>query len=99
MKKPRKCCDIGTFKCDVPMAIKGRVRCVDYCLAHIIAALNAANIETVASCCGHSKQTPGIILEDGRAIFIVNKPKNNRSWVKLWNVLDEALKKYNEVNS
>ena len=70
MKKPSKCCEIGTFKCDVPMPIKHRVRCVDYCIADLIAALNAANITTVASCCGHSKLDGSIILEDGRELVI-----------------------------
>ena len=39
---------------------------IDICVADIVAALNAANIVTVASCCGHGKQDADIRLEDGR---------------------------------
>lgn len=54
------------------MPICGRVRGIDYCIADIVAALNAANIQTVASCCGHGKHTAIISLEDGREITISN---------------------------
>jgi hypothetical protein len=51
------------------MPIRGRRQDIDFCIADIIAALNAANIPTVASCCGHGDV--GIInLEDGREISI-----------------------------
>jgi hypothetical protein len=75
MKKPDKCCGFGTFDCTVPMAINGRVRGIDYCIADIVAALNAANIPTVASCCGHGqghavKVPARIDLEDGRSLQI-----------------------------
>jgi len=53
------------------MPINGRIRDIDYCIAHIVAGLNASNIKTIASCCGHGKQ-PGIItFEDGIEITIV----------------------------
>jgi hypothetical protein len=51
------------------MPIKGRVRSIDYCIADIVAALNAANIKTVASCCGHGLAGT-IALEDGRELTI-----------------------------
>ena len=72
MNKPEKCCDFGEFKCDVPMPIAGRVRHVDYCIADIVAALNAANIRTVASCCGHGKIKGVVSLEDGRELDVLN---------------------------
>ena len=53
--RPRKCCAPGTYECQIPMPIIRRVRYIDYCIADIVAALNAANIETVASCCGHGE--------------------------------------------
>ena len=68
--KPKKCCDIGSYSCQIPMSIAGRVRWIDYCIADIVAALNAAGIETVASCCGHG-QIPGEVnLMDGREITV-----------------------------
>jgi len=70
LPKPKKCCDMGTYECQVPMAIKGRIRGIDYCIADIVAALNAATITTEASCCGHSKMDGIISLEDGRTIKI-----------------------------
>lgn len=72
MKRPTKCCDVGTYECTVPMPIAGRRRDVDFCIADIIAALNAANITTVASCCGHSKMDGIINLEDGRELIVKN---------------------------
>lgn len=70
MKKPDKCCKLGAYDCQVPMPIKGRRQDIDICIADIVAALNAANITTIASCCGHSDV--GIIsLEDGRELSVV----------------------------
>lgn len=54
----------------VPMPINGRVKFIDSCIAHIVAALNAANIHTVASCCGHGHQPGSIILDDGKELII-----------------------------
>jgi len=72
-----KCCDVGTYEHQVPMAIKGRRVDVDYCIADLVAALNAANIVTVASCCGHGGQCPAnIVLEDGRILRIENVKKS-----------------------
>lgn len=60
-------CKHGTT---VPMPINGRVRDIDHCIAYMVAALNAANITTIASCCGHGHRPGTIILEDGRWLFI-----------------------------
>jgi hypothetical protein len=73
MNKPDKCCEIGTYECQVPMPIKGRRQDIDFCIADIVAALNAANIMTVASCCGHGKMPANIVLEDGRELSIILK--------------------------
>ena len=73
MKKPKKCCDFGEFYCQIPMPINGKSQFIDFCIADIISALNAANIKTIASCCGHNKINGSIILEDGREIIIKYK--------------------------
>lgn len=70
MEKPSKCCDFGEFTCDVPSHAKGRVIYIDFCIADIVNALNAANIKTEASCCGHGKIPGSIILSDGRVLTI-----------------------------
>ena len=67
-----ECCEIGSYEHQVLMSIKGRRRDIDYCIADIVAALNAANIITAASCCGHGKMDAIISLEDGREIRIKN---------------------------
>jgi len=67
---PKECCDFGEYRCQIPMPIRGRVEYIDYCIADIVAALNAANIETLASCCGHNKIDGNICLADGREITI-----------------------------
>lgn len=56
----------------LPMPIKRRVENIDLCIADIVAALNAANIITVASCCGHNKIEQGDIrLDDGRILKVI----------------------------
>ena len=72
MKKPEKCCNVGTYEHQVPQAIRGRRQDIDFCIADIVAALVAANIVTEASCCGHGQIDGNIILEDGREIIIKN---------------------------
>jgi tRNA(Phe) wybutosine-synthesizing methylase Tyw3 len=59
------------------MPIRGRRADVDYCIADLVAALNAANIVTVASCCGHGGICPArVSLEDGRELYIANARKD-----------------------
>ncbi len=70
LPKPNKCCSMGSYNCQVPMSINGRTQGIDYCIADIVAALNAANIITVASCCGHSRLRAIISLEDGRDVYV-----------------------------
>ena len=70
IEKPKECCKVGTYSCQVPMPLNGRLQSVDICIADIVAALNAANIMTVASCCGHGKGNAIISLDDGREIEI-----------------------------
>ena len=78
MATDRRCCDelggIKTFQNQVSMPLNGRVQCIDYCIHHIVAALNAGNIRTVGSCCGHGTMDGNIILEDGRTLIIRPTP-------------------------
>lgn len=68
--KPKQCTPVGEYRCQVPMPLNGRVQGIDICIADIVAALNAANIPTVASCCGHGSGPAVISLADGREICI-----------------------------
>ena len=64
---------MGSYKCQIPMPIKGRRQDIDFCIADIVAALNAFNITTVMSCCGHGDESIAVInLEDGRELSIKN---------------------------
>lgn len=75
MDRPTECVPCGTYQHTVPMACNGRVAHVDFCLADIVAALNAGNLPTVASCCGHpSSKTPAcarVDLADGRCLLVL----------------------------
>ena len=71
-KKKLDCCELGTYECQIPMPINGRLRYIDYCIADIVGSLNSNNIVTEASCCGHGKMDGSIILQDGREIIIKN---------------------------
>lgn len=59
-----------TYANQALLPIKGRVIGIDWCIHHIVAALNAAGIETVASCCGHGTQPGRIDLADGRVLVL-----------------------------
>ncbi len=83
MKKPKKCCPCGTYSHTIPMPIRGRLQGVDFCVADIVAALNAANVETLASCCGHGYMPGSIILENGREIIIVKNAEERNKIFKL----------------
>lgn len=77
MKKSDQCCEVGTYEHQVLMPINGKVQCIDFCLSHIVAALNAANVTTVNSCCGHGKTKPSIILEDDRYLVVMSREEFN----------------------
>lgn len=59
-----------TYANQACLPINGRVICVDWCIHHIVAALNAAGVETTMSCCGHGKVDGQIRLKDGRELII-----------------------------
>ena len=67
------CCEMGSYEHQVPMPLRGRRQDIDWCIADLVAALNAANILTVASCCGHGDDAlANILLDDGRVLWIDN---------------------------
>lgn len=70
MNKPKKCCQPGEFICQIPMPINGKVQCIDFCISHIVSALNAGDVRTIASCCGHGKYNGSIILENNTELII-----------------------------
>ena len=73
-----------TYANQVCMPLNGKVQCIDPCIHRIVAALNAGNVRTVASCCGHGKMNGNIILEDGRVLVILPEtPENMKEWEKL----------------
>jgi hypothetical protein len=76
MDKPEKCCGFGEYLCQIPMPVMGRRVDIDFCIADIVAALNAANIRTVASCCGHGIMEGIVSLEDGRQLEIKKEASN-----------------------
>lgn len=73
--KCERCDECGgekTYANQVMMPLNGKVRCIDWCIHHIVAALNAGGVHTVSCCCGHGSD--GFIeLEDGRKL-IIQKP-------------------------
>lgn len=88
LKVPEKCCPVGCYHCTIPMPIRGRMQGIDFCIANIVAALNAANIETLASCCGHGVMPGSVILEDGREVIIV---KNAEERNKVFNIIKSPI--------
>lgn len=87
--KPERCCNFGEYKCQVPMPLLGRRQEIDFCIADIVTALNAANIRTIASCCGHGQVKASVMLEDGRELFfeipdrqIQHETQEADEWIK-----------------
>lgn len=70
LKIPKQCCTFGEYECQVPMPLNGRSHGIDICIADIVSALNASNIQTIASCCGHGSRDGIISLSDGRELTI-----------------------------
>lgn len=93
--KPKKCCEVGTFKHQISMPINGRRQGIDLCISDIVAALNAANIKTIASCCGHSKLNGLISLEDGRNLIITERLDKELIATKKTSVLGMNLSAFN----
>lgn len=72
-KKCTHCDEFGgnkTYANQICLPLNGKIVCVDWCIHHIIAALNVGGVKTVACCCGHGKQDGRIDLEDGRVLWI-----------------------------
>lgn len=67
-----QCGSIATYAGQACIPIGGRVVCIDWCIHHIVAALNAGGVETTVSCCGHGTQQGRIDLKDGRVLWITN---------------------------
>lgn len=64
---------VFTYANQALLPINGKVRCIDWCIHHIVAALNAGGVETLACCCGHGKQNGRIDLKDGRVLIITRE--------------------------
>lgn len=96
MDRPETCCDPGEYKCTVPMPINGRVRGIDFCIADIVAALNAGGVTTVASCCGHGEKDGVISLEDGRELVVRSEEMNDKE--KERSIYREVVHRYGYFN-
>jgi hypothetical protein len=84
MPKPENCCDCGTYEHSVPMCI-GRCKVVevDYCISRLVGALEASGLRPVASCCGHGKMPPSVLLEDDMEVVLLTREQ-----------ADETVKRY-----
>jgi len=72
---------MGDYKCHVETTVKdskGNPVFVDKCLKEAIEYLNANGFKTIASCCGHGKVEPSIIIQS-KEQEIKKKPIEDRS--------------------
>ena len=81
-----------TYENQAALPLEGRIVAVDSCIHHIVAALNAGGVKTVASCCGHELMRGNIVLEDGRTLLIIPTPKDLDEWGEVLD-MDEELRK------
>lgn len=72
------CGGAKTYANQACMALNGKVVGIDWCIHHIVAALNAGGVKTTMCCCGHGRQPGEIRLEDGRILHIWNPPNETR---------------------
>lgn len=77
---PKKCTPCGNYLCQIPMPIRGRRCDIDICISDLVAALNAANLVTTWSCCGHGETTGVIGLDDGRHLIIHSSAGEYGKW-------------------
>ena len=78
---------MGDYKCHVETNVKdskGKPVFVDKCLKEAIELLNEHGIKTIASCCGHCKVSPTILIEQPQA-----EQDDNRKLAK--GILNENL--------
>ena len=74
--KCKRCDTFGgekTYSNQVMIPINGKVQCIDWCIHHIVSALNAGGVETLACCCGHGNQDGRIDLADWRVLVIQDR--------------------------
>ena len=72
---------VGNPARQVCMPLNGKVQCIDECIHHIVAALNAGGVGTVASCCGHGGDPLDhgrIDLEDCRVLVVMTQDQYAR---------------------
>lgn len=76
---------------------QNRTVCIDECIIKQIKALWAAGYETLASCCGHGKLHPSVVVGDGysvgevKAIAEILKRNDDRAWtVYQWRLQEVA---------
>ncbi len=75
MMSCKRCDECGgqkTYANQAVLPLNGKAVCIDWCIHHIVAALNAGGVHTKACCCGHGTQDGRIDLEDGRVLIIQN---------------------------
>ena len=73
-----------TYRHQACLPLNGKVYGIDWCIHHIVAALNAGGVRTSASCCGHGRMNGNIILEDGRVLIILPEtPDDMEEWGKV----------------
>lgn len=70
--------------------IGGKPRSIDACIVDLVKALNAAGIETIASCCGHLVRLGSIILRDGREIVVLPDYDTAREFDKLFPAVNDG---------
>lgn len=95
------CGTMGAYDDVVAMPLSGKVRTIDRCIHHIVAALNAGGVETVACCCGHGKMPGRIDLADGR-VLVVMSPAEATGYVdskKQVSITDLASRRLEQIAS
>lgn len=65
-----------TYDNQALLPLNGKAICIDWCIHHIVAALNAGGVRTAACCCGHGAKDGFINLKDGRVLVIQNQMKD-----------------------
>lgn len=86
LDKPKTCCAGGTNEHTVPVCInRCKVVEVDFCVATLVCALEAGGFRPIASCCGHGKIPPSVLLEDRTMVVWLTEEQSDKVMSRIRN--------------
>ena len=80
---------------NIDIGKKNRSISCDRCIATIITKLWKAGVQTLGCCCGHGKENPSIVMENG-SDYVANSILSRKDPDRQWDIFQWQLIKVNE---